>query len=173
MKRKLTAIILTLVLICTLTSCGVEAPPKILEERFGFSITYEEWGETKTISGVYVCNFAGYSFTLEGGYFTREWYGRIEGIEHAEEIYNSAVFIRNTDDGGEIYLDFDLGAAHMMGEPHLEASEIEPSFFLVYPNEDRTSETFGDSSEIEGRYGLVIVDYQYDAPVKNSFGLFK
>ena len=174
MKRKIIVLILAVsLMMCMLTSCGIEELPKIREERFDFSVTYEEWGEEKTISGVYVCKFAGYSFTLEGAQFTRSWEGHIEGIEHADEIYNSAVLIRETDDGGEIYLDFSLSAAHMMGEPYLEEAVIDPSFFLVYSNEDNTSsESGGDENYIEEHCGLKIVDYQYDAPIKNSFGLF-
>jgi hypothetical protein len=170
MKRKLIALILVLMLVGMLTSCGVEPKPTIKEGRFNFSVTYEHWGETKTLSGVFVCNYAGRSFTLEGGDFTRSWEGHIEGIEHAEEIYKSSVLICTTDDGGEIFLDFDLSAAHMMGEAYLADALIEPTFFLVYSNEDNTgSESGGDANEIEERYGLKIVEYKYDEPIKNSF----
>ena len=171
MKRKISLLLLILMLVSMLASCGIDAAPKIKEGRFNFSITYEEWGELKTISGVYVCEFAGREFTLEGGDFSRKWKGHVEGIEHAEEVYNSAVLIRKTDDGGEIFLDFDLTAAHMMGEPFLADAVIEPSFFLVYSNEDNTSsESGGDENDIEELYGLKIVDYKYDAPIQNSFG---
>lgn len=173
MKRKLIALILVLMLVGMLTSCGVEPKPTIKEGRFNFSVTYEHWGETKTLSGVFVCNYAGRSFTLEGGDFTRSWEGHIEGIEHAEEIYNSAVLICTTDDGGEIFLDFSLSAAHMMGEPYLADTVIEPRFFCEYPNEDRTtSESGANSQEIEELYGLKIVEYKYDEPIENSFGVF-
>jgi hypothetical protein len=81
------------------------------------------------------------------------------------------VLIRKTDDGGEIFLDFSLSAAHMMGEPHLADAVIEPGFFHEYSNEDRTSSVSGaDSQEIEELYGLKIIDYKYDEPIKNSFG---
>ena len=173
MKRKFIVLILVLTLVGMLASCGFEPKPTIKEGRFNFSVTYERWGETKTLSGVFVCNYAGRSFTLDGGGFTRSWEGHIEGIEHAEEIYNSAVLICTTDDGGEIFLDFSLSAAHMMGEPYLADTVIEPRFFHEYSNEDRTSSESGaDSQEIEELYGLKIVEYKYDEPIKNSFGVF-
>ncbi len=176
MKRKWIVLIIVLalvglMLVGMIASCDFEPAPKIKEGRFNFSVTYEERGETKTVSGVFVCKYAGRSFTLEGADFTRDWEGHIEGIEHAGEIYNSAVLICKTDDGGEIFLDFSLSAAHMMGEPYLADAVIEPSFFLEYSNEDRTSsETSGDAKDIEEVYGLKIVDYQYDAPIENAFG---
>ena len=125
MKEKIIAIVLVLLLVGTLTGCSIEPAPKIKEGRFNFSVTYEHRGEMKTISGVYVCKYAGRSFTLEGGDFVRAWEGHIEGIEHAEEIYNSAVLICKTDDGGELFLDFSLLASHMMGEPRFADRVIE------------------------------------------------
>ena len=173
MKTKIIALILALMMLCVFTGCAFEPAPNIKEGRFNFSITYEQWGEAKTISGVFVCKYAGRSFTLEGGDFTRDWEGHIEGIEGADEIYNSAVLICTTEDGGEIFLSFGLSAAQMMGEPYLADMVIEPSFFHVYPNEDNTSSTFGASAEeIEELFGYKIVDYQYDSPIENSFGLF-
>ena len=170
MKRIICAILLILAFVSTLTGCSIEPAPKIKEGRFNFSVTYEQWGETKTISGIYVCKYAGRSFTLEGGDFEREWEGHIEGIEHAGEVYNSAVLVYRTDDGGEIYLDLSLSAAHMMGEPYLADAVIEPGFFHEYSNEDHTVSHAGLSpEEIEAIYGLRIVDYQYDPPIKNSF----
>ena len=173
MKRALSILLLVAMLVFSLTSCEIEPPPTIKEGRFNFSVTYEHLGETKTISGVYVCEYAGVSWSLEGGDFTRDWKGHIEGIEHAEEVYNSAVFICKTDDGGDIYLDFSLTAPHMMGEPFLADAVIEPSFFHEYSNEDHTSSESGASTEeIEELYGLKIIDYQYDEPIKNSFNFF-
>ena len=170
MKRIFTVLILVLTLVFVLTSCGFEASPKIKEGKFNFSVTYEQNGELKTLSGVYVCKYAGRSFTLEGGDFTRDWEGHIEGIEGADEIYNSAVLICTTEDGGEIFLSFGLSAAQMMGEPYLADATIEPSFFLVYPNEDHTSSEYGGGDEeIEERYGLKIISYEYDAPIENTF----
>ena len=171
MKKIFSVLSMILIFTLMLTGCSVEPAPKIKEGRFNFSVTYEEWGETKTVSGVFVCKYAGRSFILEGGRFTRDWEGHVEGIDHADEIYNSAVLIRKTDDGGEIYLDFSLSAAHMMGEPYLADAVIEPGFFHVYSNEDHTSSSAGvDTEEIYELYGLKIIDYQYDAPIENSFG---
>lgn len=170
MKTKIIALILALMMLCVFTGCTVEPAPNIKEGRFNFSITYEQWGEAKTISGVFVCKYAGRSFTLEGGDFTREWEGHIEGIEGADEIYNSAVLICTTEDGGEIFLSFGLSAAQMMGEPYLADSEIKPCLFLVYPNEDHTSSEYGGGDEeIEELYGLKIISYEYDAPIENTF----
>lgn len=172
MIRKTVSLLLVLMLVFTLASCDVEPAPKIKEGRFNFSITYEQWGEAKTVSGVYVCEYAGRSFTLEGGDFTRDWTGHIEGVENLHETFNAAVCLHTTDDGGEVLLDLSLSAAYFMGEPYLADAVIEPVLFLVYSSEDNLSSTqSGDKDEILELYGLEIVDYQYDPPIENSFEL--
>lgn len=173
MKRIISILILAVLLIGTLTSCGVEAPPKIKEGRFNFSITYEHSGEQKTIDGVFVCEFSGYDFTLEGGNFTRCWDGYIEGVENLHDTYYATTCLQKTKDGGEILLNFGVFASHFMGEPDFADSVIEPSIFIEYSNEDNTtSESGGGSEEAENLYGYKIVDYHYDAPVENTFGFF-
>jgi hypothetical protein len=58
-----------------------------------------------------------------------------------------------------------------MGEPDFADAIIEPSLFIVHSSEDNlSSETSDDPEEIEGVYGLKIIDYHYDAPIENSFG---
>ena len=89
MKKIFSVLSLILIFTLMLTSCSIDPAPKIKEGRFNFSVTYEEWGETKTVSGVFVCKYAGRSFILEGGRFTRDWEGHVEGIDHADEIYKS------------------------------------------------------------------------------------
>ena len=169
--KLLVVVVLLLAISAMLTSCEVEPAPAIKEGRFNFSVTYEHSGELKTVSGVFVCEYKGRTFSLEGGDFNRTWEGHIEGVEHAGEVHNSAVLIYTTDDGGEIYLDLSLSAAHMMGEPHLADAVNEPGLFLEYSNEDRTSTQLGGGDEeIEALYGIKIIDYQYDEPIENSFG---
>ena len=173
MKKTFCVFVLLLLLSFCFTSCGIEPAPKIKEGRFNFSVTYEQWGEPKTISGVFVCEYAGRSFTLEGGNFTRDWSGHVEGVENLHETIYATVFVCETDDGGEILLDLALSAAYFMGEPHLEDSVTEPGLCVVYFSEDNlTSEQTSDAEEIEALYGIKIVDYQYDAPIENSFSFF-
>ena len=135
-----------------------------------FSVTYEEWGEAKTVSGVFVCEYAGRSFTLEGGDFRRSWEGHVEGVENLHETFYATVCIGETDDGGEILLNLGVFAAHFMGEPDFADSVIEPSLYIVHSSEDNLSSEFSDApEELEGVYGLKIIDYHYDEPIENTF----
>ena len=56
--KKITSVILLLVISVILTSCGLLAPrPDIKEGKFNISVTYEHNGEVKTASAVYVCEY--------------------------------------------------------------------------------------------------------------------
>ena len=45
---------------CTHTGCsGLTSGPEVEKGEFDFSVTYEFEGETKTVSGVYVCEYEG------------------------------------------------------------------------------------------------------------------
>jgi hypothetical protein len=171
MKRIIGILVLAVLLIGVLTSCEIEPAPKIKEGRFNFSVTYEEWGEAKTVSGVFVCEYAGRSFTLEGGDLTREWEGHVEGVENLHDTFYATVCVGKTDDGGEILLSLGVFAAHFMGDPDFADSVIEPSLYIAHSSEDNlSSESSDDPEELEGVYGLKIIDYHYDEPIKNSFG---
>ena len=43
-----------------LTSCGIGVPsPEVTEGEFNVSVTYEVYGETKTLDLVYLCEYDG------------------------------------------------------------------------------------------------------------------
>ncbi|MBE7083371.1 MAG: hypothetical protein E7373_02055 [Clostridiales bacterium] len=171
MKKLFCFFALVVLLFTSFTGCEIEPAPKIKEGRFNFSINYEEWGDVKTVSGVFVCKYAGRSFTLEGGGFTREYEGHVEGVENLHETFYATVCVGETDDGGEILLSLGVFAAHFMGEPDFADSVIEPYLYIAYSSEDNLSCEMSDDPEvIQGVYGLKIIDYHYDKPIKNSFG---
>lgn len=119
MKRICCVFSLILLLSFCFTSCEVEPAPKIKEGRFNFSITYEEWGEAKTVSGVFVCEYAGRSFTLEGGDFTRDWEGSVEGVENLHDTFYATVRVGETNDGGEILLNLGVFCSLLHGRARL------------------------------------------------------
>ena len=98
-KRKTVAgIALTLAFLASISACVHVDEPTVREGRFNFSVTYEFDGETKTISGIYECKYAGTSFALDGGAH-RSWEGRIKG----DEVEDRTV-IGTTENGDTIEL---------------------------------------------------------------------
>ena len=172
MKKRIIAIALVLMLVCLMTGCANSVPrPEIKSGEFNFSVTYEHLGEIHTISGVFVCNYAGTSWTVEGGDFSRDWVGYVEGVE-AGPAYD--VLISTTGDGGNIYIALGLSPDYFMGETYmLDFYTPAPYVFIEYSNEaDDMAESFGDEELIAEIYGIRIISYQYDDPIENSFGYF-
>ena len=159
-----------LLLSVILSSCGLTVPrPEIKEGKFNYSVTYELNGEVKTVSGVYVCKYAGTSWSLDGGY-SRDWNGYLEG--GTDDDY---VVIGTTNDGGTLILVLYLYPDYFMGEDFVSLyGEPEPYLQIDYPLEDSDGFRFEtDETIIEENYGAKIISYEYDKPIENTFGLFK
>ena len=123
MKRIFSALLLVVVLVGVLASCSLVLPsPEIKEGRFDVSVTYEVNGETKTLDLVYVCEYDGVDWTLEGTSY-RAWNGHFEGYEDGDIIE-----VCESDDGSKIHLSFLIYAEYFMGEPeYIDEKRIPPS----------------------------------------------
>ena len=168
MKRTLSLFVLLALLISTLSGCGFTVPrPEIKEGRFEFFVTYEVDGEINTVSGVYVCEYNGTDWALDGGSH-RDWAGHIEGGLEDE------IEIGATDDGGTIVLAFHLYPDYFMGEDVSGGNgEPVPRLNVRYPYDEFGGMDFIQEAEIiEETYGARILYYEYGEPIENSFSLF-
>ena len=163
MKKALGFLIALLLLSLALTSCGSQVPrPEIKSGEFNFSVTYEYAGETKTVSGVYVCEYDGIDWVLDGG-FHRVWSGYIKGGTTEQNIV-----LGTAEDGGivELYLAFDPD--YFMGDSHWDGYEpFEPCLSVRLYDEGLYFES--DAELIAETYGARVISYEYDDPIENSF----
>ena len=164
MKKIFSIVILTLSCVLCLTSCsfGV-ARPEIKEGRFNITVTYEQDGEVKTASAVYVCEYDGILWYNINGEPCVKWNESFEG-----DITDGYVIpICNTDDGGEILISFLLRPEYFMGDPeyadHIPTVKAE----LLYEDDQI------DDPEIIAEYGVRLIGYEYDEPIENSFKALK
>ena len=167
--KKISVILILLLLVNIFSGCGITVPrPEVKNAEFDFSVTYELNGETRTVSGVYVCEYDGVYLALESGY-CRGWNGYIKGDEPEE------IIIGSTEDGGKIRLALCLYPEYFMNEPQAsERSDPEPCLLIDYPYTEGIETTLiSDAKTIEEIYGAKIVSYNYSEPIENSFGLFK
>ena len=171
MKKRLLALILVLAIVSMLTGCGLAVPrPDIKDGRFDFSITYRIGEEVETFSAVYVCEFDGTSWSLEGGSFYREWADYVEGDYEGDDY---CAVIGTTDDGGDIILFFGIYPEYFMGDSTGDRGVPTPEVYITYPeDEDGASRVVAMPDEVEEIYGVKIISYEYDAPVENTFTLF-
>lgn len=161
MKKTLCALILVFMILSALTSCSISSVPRpeIKEGRFNISVTYEYNGEIKTVSGVYVCEYDGVVWwNINGDPFVK-WKESFEGDIKDDDT----IFVCNTNDGGEIFINLFTYPEYFMGDP--EASRHTPRIYaeLWYPDEQ-----INDVERI-AEYGVRIIDYEYDDPIENTF----
>lgn len=159
MKKLFCIFALILLLSTCLTSCEVEPAPKIKEGRFNFSVTYEEWGEAKTVSGVFVCEYDGVNWWDINADSYANWKESYEG-----DIQDSGIIpICNTDDGGEIFISLLMYPEYFMGDP--EYANYTPIIRaeLWYPDEQT------DDIERIAEHGVKLISYEYDEPIENSY----
>ena len=149
-----------------LTSCGLQIPrPQVKEGSFDVTVTYEVNGVVNTLDLVYICEYDGIGYTMEGTSY-RAWNGHFEGYGDGDPIE-----VCVADDGSRIQLSFLIYAEYFMGEPETEDFYPEVKTERVY-YEDGVEMIDYDEELIAEDYGVRVVSIEYDKPIENSFGLF-
>lgn len=167
MKRIVGILVLTVILLSMLTSCGLDVPkPAIKSGEFDFSVTYEINGETKTVSGVYACEYTGLGFSLDGG-FHREWEGHVTDAS-VEEPINIAVL----DDNATLELRLGFYPDYFMDDETSAKFHV-PEPYLAIRYEDEDGIWFEDDRDfIYNEYKARVISYDYEKPIENSFDVF-
>lgn len=147
-----------------LTGCGYEVPrPEVKKGEFPFSVTYEFNGEIKTVSGVYVCEYKGTSWALDGGHH-RDWNGYIKDGKVEETIEIGA-----TDDGGKVALYLDLYPDYFMDDFIEGYRDVPKPYISVTVVDDEGLTFFHEPEEVEKICGARIISYEYAEPIENTF----
>ena len=167
MKRKLSALILVLMLASMLSGCGLRVPrPEVKEGRFNFSVTYEWKGETTTVNGVYVCEYAGLSWALDGGYH-RDWSYRVEG-----DVNDTLITVGTAENGDKLELNLDFYPEYFMSDPDWSWLGVPEPYLTVTIVYDEGTRWLSDKDDVEKEYDAKIITYTYDEPIENSFKIF-
>ena len=168
MKKVLSVLLLAVLFVGMLTGCGLQVPrPEIKKGEFNVNITYEQDGEVKTLSGVYVCKYRGIEWTIAGNFY-RKWKGTFKG-----EIKDEIVDICTTDDGGVVTLTFGFYPEYFMGDPEFAEHAPNVGLSLIYygirEKNHTTYDAIYDDPEYIASYGVKLIDVEYDEPIENSF----
>ena len=159
MKRFLSIVLLTFISVTFLAGCAPDVSrPEVREGRFNISVTYEQDGEVKEVSAVYVCEYKGIAWTLEAQPYVN-WKESFEG-----DIKDGGVIpICNTDDGGEIFISLLLYPEYFMGDPNYAEYTPLVRAKLFYDDEQI------DDADVIAEYGVKLIDYKCDDPIENSY----
>ena len=139
--------------------------PAVSEGKFPFSITYEYLGETKTISGVYVCKFHG-SETIFAEH-NRYWEGEV--------VYTEGDYIVHKEEMKTLAVQPGMEAGYFMGDPlhrdHYQVYGLEgpEPYAEYYDYENEISIADYDQDEELAAIGFRFIDFSYAQPIENSF----
>ena len=163
MKKIVSIVLLVVMLAGVLTSCSFGmSSPEVKEGKFDVSFTYKVKGETKTLDLVYVCEYDGVEWTLEGTSH-RAWDGHFEGYKDGDVIE-----VCKTDDGGRIVLGIHITPEYFMGDP--DYSDYDPfalTNFIYYEDGDEMIDD--DQTIIAEKYGVKVIGIECDDPIENVF----
>lgn len=166
MKKLFCITLLIFLLVGTLAGCWLDVlDPEVEKGEFDFSVTYEINGETKTLSGQYVCEYNGMTFALDGGAH-REWK---EYIKDGELEIEEPIIIGTTKDGVEVTLGLDFYPEYFMDDPVRSREDAPVPYLSVTVTTDEGFYFLQEPEEVEEYCGAKIISYKYDEPIENSF----
>ena len=168
MKRILSVLTLLFLLLGMLTGCGLRVPrPEIKSGEFKYSVTYEYNGEVNTVSGIYVCEYAGLSWALDGGY-SRDWSGYIKGSDDNDHVELGII-----DDGDVVILVLSLSPEYFMDDFNFDLYDVPAPYIMIKDYTEEGGLRFLHEADlVEELCGAKIISYEYDAPIENTFNLF-
>ena len=145
--------------------------PAVSEGEFPFSITYEYKGETKTLSGIYKCDFDGSNTILNE--HNRYWHG--ESIIEYDGEYDIPNIVYS-DEKMTLSVHEFMEAGYFMGDPlykdwysELYGYDGPHPYVEYYDYVNDISLTDENREEIFDEIDFRIIDYTYSEPIENSF----
>lgn len=131
--------------------------PKTTHGEFPFELVYEYKGEQHTIKDTIVCDYDGYSWSLEGGN-TRDWTCEFE----KDSEYGQ--YIIDTINGQDLYIDVPEAADYYMGDKDCTSEEAQPLIMFI----DETTGTFYEETNKIEAVDIEIIEWKPSKPLKNN-----
>lgn len=165
------AITMVVYMVATVVFCYT-TKPEVSQGEFPFCITYEYQGETKTLSGIFECEYSG-SNTIQGEH-NRYWNGEAK-YENPENAENPNLVEQNDELQTVLAVYENMNAGYFMGDPlytdHYQIygfDGVKPYIeYYDYKNDIAINEENRD--EILESIGFKIIDVTYADPIDNSF----
>ena len=135
--------------------------PRVARQEFPFSITYSYQGKTKTISDVYVGEYARGAKYL--GDDAVAWYGYIKDHDRLESD-----FYRLAEVNGKAFsINLNIEPGYLMGDPKHAVSVCQPTG-VCHQFDGTNNIAVTDPAEL-AELGFSIVSWEYPTPIENSF----
>ena len=163
-KRVIGIFLLLPMLTAMLAGCGLTVPnPEITEGEFAFTVTYSINGENQTVSGVYVCEYCGTDWALDGGAY-RVWKGYTKG-GGMEETFE----IGTTEKGDKIELNLNFDPDYFMGDTVTGSEDTPAPYISVVLVDDEGLTFLCEPEEVAEVCDAKIISFEYAEPIENTF----
>lgn len=137
---------------------NVPAEPNITHGEFPFELVYEYKGNTYTIQDTIICDYEGYSYSLDGGN-SRDW---DYSFKNNEEY---GCYYIDKDNEPYLYILVPSASEYYMGVPESSEEECEP--YIIYMDEE-TGTNYNEKEEIPS-IGVKIIKWTPSKPLVNQF----
>lgn len=181
--RKFLCIALVIAIALSFSGCffshETEAPPKITEGKFPFTVEFKINGETYIYEDTVVCRFVGYD---DSAWFQkpRSWFAKFESNDgyptniliSKETDAKSVLVPSRTNKESQLMLSCGRGDYYMGESDFFELSK--PCFYYheKYQIDEKTEQweqTVLTEEQLEEYFGLKIIRFQFSEPIQNEF----
>lgn len=135
----------------------IPSKPKVKHGEFPFELVYEYKGEQATITDTIICDYDGYSFSLEGGN-SRDWSCEFKNNEEYGQYY---VDMENEPD---LYIIVPDAPEYYMGNKEYNKDDAEP--YIRYFDEE--TGTYYEEKEKIAAADIEIIEWNPSEPLKNN-----
>lgn len=162
-------IVIVLIIICALPflyllgiilySMFLDIPtsPKEKHGEFPFELVYEYKGERITLKDTIICDYEGYSWSLEGGN-SRDWNCEFQ----KDNEYGQ--YIIDTINDRDLYIEVPEAADYYMGDKDFSKEDARPLIMFV---DESTGTNYQETDKIDA-VGIKIIEWKPSKPLKNN-----
>ena len=142
-----------------LYSMFLDIPPSPKEKHgeFPFELVYEYKGEQITLKDTITCDYAGYSWSLEGGN-SRDWKCEFQN----DNEYGQ--YIIDTINNRDLYIEVPEAADYYMGDKDFSKEDARPLIMFV---DEETGTNYQETDKIDA-VDIKIIEWKPSKPLKNN-----
>ena len=135
----------------------VPAKPEVKHGEVPFELVYKYKGEQHTIKDSIVCDYEGYSWTLEGGN-SRDWTCELgKDNEYGQYIIDNI-------NGQDLYIEVPQAADYYMGDKDFTEEEAKPLIIFI---DESTGTNYQEKDKIDA-VEIEIIEWKPSKPLKGN-----
>ena len=135
----------------------IPAKPKVKHGEFPFELIYQYKGEQYTIKDTIVCDYDGYSWSLDGGN-SRDWTCEFS----KDDGYGQ--YIIDTINGRDLYIDVPEAPDYYMGDKEFGKEDAHPLIMYV---DESTGTSYQETDKIDV-VEIEIIEWKNSKPLKGN-----